>query len=121
MPPALSGPTHARRRALALTLTAVLASTALALYAWAAPRPTLAKLSWLGQSCFIIESNAGTRIVTDPIPNGLGYELPTGLRADAVTISHEHFDHTNVGLLVNKPKVLRGLTPDKKGWMRIDE
>lgn len=83
--------------------------------------PRVGKISWLGQSCFVLETSAGTRVVMDPIPKGIGYELPVGLKADAVTISHEHADHNNVGLLANKPKILRGLTADKKGWTKIDE
>lgn len=83
--------------------------------------PTVGKLSWLGQSCFVLETTAGTRIVMDPIPKGLGYDLPPGLKADAITVSHEHADHNNVGLAVNKPRVIRGLTADKKGWTRIDD
>jgi L-ascorbate metabolism protein UlaG (beta-lactamase superfamily) len=83
--------------------------------------PAVGKLTWLGQSCFLLETAAGTRIVMDPLPKGLGYALPGGLKADAVTISHEHADHNNLGLLTNKPKILRGLTADKKGWTKIDE
>jgi L-ascorbate metabolism protein UlaG (beta-lactamase superfamily) len=107
------------------SLSAVAAGLVLAAAAGAAARaarsPVLCKLSWLGQSCFVLETAAGTRIVMDPIPKGLGYNLPVGLKADAVTISHEHADHNNVGLLVNKPRILRGLTADKKGWSKIDE
>jgi len=103
----------------AIAAAVVTAAAAVAVHA--APAPTVGKLTWLGQSCFVLETAAGTRIVMDPIPKGLGYELPVGLKADAVTISHEHFDHNNVGLLANKPRVLRGLTADKKGWTRIDE
>ena len=87
----------------------------------AAGSPVVGKLSWLGQSCFVLETSAGTRIVMDPIPKGLGYALPVGLKADAVTISHEHADHNNVGLLAGKPRILRGLTADKKGWSKIDD
>jgi L-ascorbate metabolism protein UlaG (beta-lactamase superfamily) len=107
--------------ALALTLVVVVLAAALAWRARAAGQPIVGKLSWLGQSCFVLETAAGTRIVMDPIPKGLGYDLPAGLKADAVTISHEHADHNNVGLLVNKPRVIRGLTADKKGWTRVDE
>ena len=58
----------------------------------------------------------------DPIPKGIGYELPQGCKADIVTISHEHPDHNNVGFVTgNKPRVIRGLTADKKGWTRVDE
>jgi len=115
----------ARRRghgwALAATLLLVAVAATLALRARAAGGPVVGKLTWLGQSCFVLETAAGTRIVMDPIPKGIGYELPAGLKADAVTISHEHADHNNVGLLVNKPRVIRGLTADKKGWTRVDE
>jgi L-ascorbate metabolism protein UlaG (beta-lactamase superfamily) len=95
--------------------------TGFAVHARAAGAPVIGKLTWLGQSGFILETAAGTRIVMDPIPKGLGYDLPVGLKADAITISHEHPDHNNVGLVVNKARVLRGLTADKKGWTKIDE
>src|SRR5438876_11664283 len=72
------------------------------------------KLTWYGQSCFLLETAGGTRIVMDPIPKGIGYELPQGLKADIVTISHEHADHNNLGFITGKPRVLRGLTTDKQ-------
>src|SRR5580765_75514 len=103
----------------AIAAAVVTAAAAVAVHA--APAPTVGKLTWLGQSCFVLETAAGTRIVMDPIPKGLGYALPVGLKADAVTISHEHADHNNVGLLANKPRILRGLTADKKGWTKIDD
>src|SRR3954449_6760232 len=106
-------------RLLLLLRAALLAVLVLALPATAAAAPPAGKLTWYGQSCFVLETAAGTRIVMDPIPKGLGYTLPVGLKADAVTISHEHADHNNVGLLVGKPRVLRGLTADKKGWTKI--
>ncbi|HVR01719.1 MAG TPA: MBL fold metallo-hydrolase [Polyangia bacterium] len=104
-----------------LCLTALALSAALALRARAAGAPVIGKLTWLGQSAFVLETAAGTRIVMDPIPKGLGYDLPLGLKADVITVSHEHPDHNNVALVVNKARVLRGLTADKKGWTRIDE
>jgi L-ascorbate metabolism protein UlaG (beta-lactamase superfamily) len=57
----------------------------------------------------------------DPIPTNIGYLPPADLHANAVTISHEHPDHNNVGLLQGKPRILRGLTADKKGWVKVDE
>lgn len=109
------------RLAWSRVLVAVALAAALGLRAHAAGSPVVGKLTWLGQSCFVLETAAGTRIVMDPIPKGLGYPLPAGLKADAITISHEHFDHNNVGIVVNKPRVIRGLTADRKGWMRIDD
>jgi L-ascorbate metabolism protein UlaG (beta-lactamase superfamily) len=86
----------------------------------AAPRP-VAYLTWYGQACFLLESAKGARVVMDPIPTNIGYLPPADLRADAVTISHEHPDHANLSLVQGKPRVLRGLTADKKGWIRIKE
>lgn len=84
------------------------------------PKPA-ARLTWYGQSCFLMETAGGTRVVMDPIPGGIGYTPPSDLRGDVVTISHEHADHNNVALVQGRPKVLRGLTADKKGWTKIDE
>jgi L-ascorbate metabolism protein UlaG (beta-lactamase superfamily) len=106
----------------ALAVVGALAvSGAVALYARAAGPPVIGRLTWLGQSCFVLETAAGTRVVMDPLSKGLGYDLPPGLKADVVTISHEHPDHNNVALLSNKPRVLRGLTADKKGWTKVEE
>ena len=103
------------------TLSLSLAGPFAAGRARAAGSPVVGKLTWFGQSCFLLETAAGTRILMDPIGKGLGYPLPVGLKVDAITISHEHPDHNNLALVTNKPKVLRGLTSDKKGWTHIDE
>jgi L-ascorbate metabolism protein UlaG (beta-lactamase superfamily) len=79
------------------------------------------KLTWYGQSCFLLETASGTRILMDPFAKGIGYEVPQGFKADIVTISHEHYDHNNVAFVNGKPRVIRGLTADKKGWTRVDE
>ncbi len=54
------------------------------------------KIKWLGHACFLITSEKGTRIVTDPFDSKVGYVLPE-LTADIVTVSHGHHDHNNVG------------------------
>jgi L-ascorbate metabolism protein UlaG (beta-lactamase superfamily) len=105
---------HLLRAALCAALLALPAAHAHA-------APPAGKLTWYGQSCFLLETAAGTRIVMDPIPKGIGYELPQGLKADVVTISHEHYDHNNVAFVTGKSRVIRGLTADKKGWTRVDE
>lgn len=95
--------------------------TAWATDAGGAATPPKVTLTWLGQSCFLLGTAAGTRVLIDPIPKGMGYDLPAGLRADVVTVSHDHFDHNNVALATGRTRVLRGLTADKKGWTKIDE
>jgi L-ascorbate metabolism protein UlaG (beta-lactamase superfamily) len=52
-------------------------------------------LKWFGQSCFLMTSQAGTRILMDPYGKGLGYKVPL-VQADIVTTSHDHFDHNNI-------------------------
>jgi L-ascorbate metabolism protein UlaG (beta-lactamase superfamily) len=89
--------------------------------ATAAGAPVVGKLTWYGQSCFLLETAAGTRVLMDPFGKAAGHPLPVGLRADLVTISHEHPDHNNARLSTGNPRVIHGLTSDKKGWARIDE
>jgi L-ascorbate metabolism protein UlaG (beta-lactamase superfamily) len=99
-------------------LAALLGAAALA--APAVARAADATLVWHGQSCFLLTSSKGTRVLIDPIPGTIGYPLPVPMSVDAVTISHEHPDHNNVGLAKDAPRVLRGLQ-DPKTWAKIDE
>lgn len=112
--------TRARRLLLIAGLAVATVPAALFVARAAAPAP-IAKLSWHGQACFLLESAGGTRIVMDPIPGAIGYTPPADLKADVVTVSHEHADHNNIALVSGKPKVLRGLTADKKGWVKVNE
>jgi L-ascorbate metabolism protein UlaG (beta-lactamase superfamily) len=50
-------------------------------------------ITWYGHSCFRL-SDRGVTIVTDPPSDDLGYDRPR-IRADVVTISHEHTGHNN--------------------------
>ncbi len=108
-------------RRVFLLATALLAAVGFGRAGWAAPGGPVGKLTWFGQSCFLLETAAGTKVLMDPFQKTLGYPMPQGLRADLVTISHEHPDHANVKMVVNTPKVIHGVTADKKGWIRIDE
>ncbi|MBQ8319577.1 MAG: MBL fold metallo-hydrolase [Clostridia bacterium] len=64
------------------------------------------KIQFLGHSCFKLTESTGTTVITDPY-SGIGYELPKGLEADAVTVSHDHYDHNNVKGVKTK-RVIRG-------------
>lgn len=66
------------------------------------------KIKYLAHAAFLVTSDAGTRIVTDP------YETMGGLKhgaiqetADIVTVSHEHGDHNNVSAVRGNPKAVR--------------
>jgi len=67
------------------------------------------KIKYLGHASFIITSDTGVRIITDP------YETSPDLTygeitesADVVTVSHGHFDHCNVAAVKGNPEVVRG-------------
>lgn len=64
------------------------------------------KIEYFGHSCFKITFASGISVLTDPY-TGVGYELPTGLRADFVTVSHGHFDHNFVDGLAYAGEVLQ--------------
>ena len=50
-------------------------------------------ITWFGHSCFRL-SDRGVTVVTDPPSDDMGYDRPR-IRADVVTISHEHPGHNN--------------------------
>ena len=61
------------------------------------------KIKFLGHAAFLLTSDSGVRIITDPykpgcFDGGIKYD-PITEEADVVTISHEHDDHneTNIG------------------------
>jgi len=73
------------------------------------------KIKWLGHASFVITSDTGTKIITDPYITG--GDLSYGQikeSADIVTVSHDHADHNNVAAVQGSPKVVRG-TVEVKG------
>ncbi len=49
--------------------------------------------------------STGTAIVCDPYDSSVGFAMPS-VRADAVTVSHHHYDHDNVAAVSGSPVVL---------------
>jgi L-ascorbate metabolism protein UlaG (beta-lactamase superfamily) len=63
------------------------------------------EITWYGHACFRLRERGGPTIVTDPYDASIGYSLPR-LRADIVTVSHDHGDHNYVQGVRGGPKVL---------------
>ena len=76
-------------------------------------------IRYFGWSFFLVTAADGLRIAMDPFSN-IGYTMPT-VEADVVTVSHEHGDHNNVGLIRGMPRVVRGLGVGAADWNRIYE
>lgn len=72
------------------------------------------KLSWVGHSCFRMTAQNGTVAVTDPYDDSVGVAM-LPLRADLVTMSHEHHDHNCEQMLAGRPVVARGLDEAQVG------
>ena len=56
------------------------------------------KIKWFGQSCFMITSRSGIKVLTDPYKKMLGYKLPE-MEANIVSTSHNHSDHNNINIV----------------------
>lgn len=71
------------------------------------------RVKWLGHACFVIASDKGLKIITDPYATGgmrgLFKYAPVKEYADIVTISHEHGDHNYTGDLLGNPEIIRGV------------
>lgn len=66
------------------------------------------KLSWVGHSCFRMTAQDGTVVVTDPYDDSVGIDMMP-LRADLVTMSHEHHDHNCEQMLKGSPVIAHGV------------
>lgn len=60
-----------------------------------------------GHSEFLLETEGGLRLLTDPFNEAVPYPCRE-TRADIVTVSHDHFDHSFLDKVKGSPRVLRG-------------
>ena len=67
------------------------------------------KVKWLGHSCFLITSEKGTKLITDPyaVGGGINYS-PIKESADIIIVSHGHSDHNNVSAVRGQPQIIKG-------------
>jgi L-ascorbate metabolism protein UlaG (beta-lactamase superfamily) len=75
-------------------------------------------VTWIGHSCFKIQDKTGpegVKVVTDPFDKKIGFKAPN-FEADIVTVSHNHYDHSNVDSIRGNPFVIDSAGEyDKKG------
>lgn len=63
---------------------------------------------WLGHACFKIQDKIGPdgiTIVTDPFDKRIGLKPPQ-FEANIITVSHDHYDHNNVGAIRGNPYII---------------
>ena len=65
------------------------------------------KIKYLGHAAFAVTSNKGVKIINDPYATNPGLTYgEINEEADIVTVSHEHFDHSNVAAVTGNPEVI---------------
>ena len=77
------------------------------------------QIIYLGHSCFLLESDAGEKLIFDPYTR-VGYELPNDLTADAVLTSHGHFDHNYTQAIEGNPIVFSKAGKYSVGGIEIE-
>jgi len=70
------------------------------------------RIKWYGHSCFLVEAEDGTKVITDPFDESIGYSIPEE-EPDVVTVSHSHFDDNAVDLLQGNPEVVKNVGETK--------
>jgi L-ascorbate metabolism protein UlaG (beta-lactamase superfamily) len=71
------------------------------------------EIAWYGQAMFTV-SGGGITVACDPVPPEVGYTYGP-VEADAVLISHEHFDHGYLAGIEGSPTIIK-----KAGSSRLD-
>ena len=76
-----------------------------------------ATIQYFGHNFFLITTNKGTRIVTDPL--GPGWYPNPKVVGDIVTVGKEQYNHNAVQIVLGNPVILRGLKNYGAGWNTI--
>ena len=63
-------------------------------------------IRYQGHSQFLLEDKNGQRVVTDPYDASTGYPM-SEVRADVVTVSHAHGDHSFTDKVTGSPVIIR--------------
>ena len=65
------------------------------------------RIEWIGHACFRLTAQDGTTVITDPYDESVGIDM-IPLKADLITMSHEHHDHNETCMIVGDPVIARG-------------
>ena len=65
------------------------------------------RLEWIGHACFKLTLESGVKVFTDPYDESVGIAM-IPLKADVITMSHEHHDHNETCMIVGDPVIARG-------------
>ncbi|NOT60250.1 MAG: hypothetical protein HOP19_08490, partial [Acidobacteria bacterium] len=82
----------------------LLACLTLAVFTQSTPN---VRITWIGQSGFMIQTENGPVVFSDPAPANFNLLTPT-TPANAVTVSHGHGDHTGTAVVQGTPTVIDG-------------
>ena len=71
------------------------------------------KIKWYGHAAFLITSDQGVKVITDPYESGAyGGQLAYGKikdQSDIVLTSHDHADHNDTKSLPGSPQIMKGI------------
>ena len=76
------------------------------------------RLEWIGHACFKLTLESGVKVFTDPYDESVGIAM-IPLKADVVTMSHEHHDHNETSQIIGEPVILHGDEPLSLGGLEI--
>jgi hypothetical protein len=76
-----------------------------------------ATIQYFGHNFFLITTDKGTRIVTDPL--GPGWYPNPNVAAEVVTVGKEMYNHNAVEIVLGRPLILRGLKNYGASWNTV--
>ena len=76
------------------------------------------RLEWIGHACFKLTLESGVKVFTDPYDESVGITM-IPLKADVITMSHDHHDHNETSRIIGEPVILRGGEPLVLGGLAI--
>ncbi len=76
------------------------------------------RIEWIGHACFKMTLESGVRVFTDPYDESVGIAM-IPLKADVITMSHEHHDHNETSQIIGEPVILHGDAPLALGGLTI--